>query len=106
MKKTSLLILLILVLNLSLTTYAKKREKTYYEILGVKRNASDKEIKKAFKKLALEYHPDKVKNMENKEEYETKFAQIANAYETLKDPKERQAYDEELRFGKPRQNGQ
>uniref|UniRef100_A0A0P4W8I9 DnaJ homolog subfamily B member 9 n=1 Tax=Scylla olivacea TaxID=85551 RepID=A0A0P4W8I9_SCYOL len=61
----------------------------YYEILGVKRNANDKEIKKAFRKLAIQYHPDK-----NKEEgAEEKFREIAEAYETLSDEDKRKEYD-------------
>ncbi|KAK8395540.1 hypothetical protein O3P69_005566 [Scylla paramamosain] len=57
----------------------------YYEILGVKKNANDKEIKKAFRKLAIQYHPDK-----NKEEgAEEKFREIAEAYETLSDEDKR-----------------
>lgn len=63
--------------------------KDYYEVLGVKRNANDKEIKKAFRKLAIQYHPDK-----NKEEgAEEKFREIAEAYETLSDEDKRKEYD-------------
>ncbi|BFZ10821.1 hypothetical protein BsWGS_13860 [Bradybaena similaris] len=61
----------------------------HYKILGVKRSASQKEIKKAFRKLALKYHPDK-----NKEKgAQDKFLKISKAYEILSDPKKREVYD-------------
>lgn len=62
----------------------------YYEILGVSKTASDDEIKKAFRKLALKYHPDK--NQGNVE-MENKFKEISKAYDTLSDPNKRRAYD-------------
>lgn len=65
-------------------------EKDYYSILGVSKNATDAEIKKAYRKLAVKYHPDK--NQGNKEA-EEKFKEINTAYETLKDPNKRAAYD-------------
>ncbi|XP_050696698.1 dnaJ homolog subfamily B member 9-like isoform X2 [Eriocheir sinensis] len=61
----------------------------FYEILGIKRNANDREIKKAFRRLAIQYHPDK-----NKEEgAEEKFREIAEAYEVLSDEEKRKEYD-------------
>ncbi|CAD8107592.1 unnamed protein product [Paramecium sonneborni] len=63
----------------------------YYQLLGVPRSASDDQIKKAFKKLSLKYHPDKAKG--NKEESEKQFQKIVNAYEILKDPEQRKIYD-------------
>src|SRR5215470_10182962 len=65
--------------------------KDYYEILGVSRTASDTEIKKAFRKLAREYHPDVAKN---KKQAEEKFKDINEAYEVLGDPSKRKRYDE------------
>jgi curved DNA-binding protein len=65
--------------------------KDYYEILGVPRTASDAEIKKAFRKLAREYHPDVAKN---KKQAEEKFKEINEAYEVLGDPAKRKKYDE------------
>src|SRR6266704_3588868 len=65
--------------------------KDYYEILGVPRTASDVEIKKAFRKLAREYHPDVAKN---KKQAEEKFKEINEAYEVLGDAAKRKKYDE------------
>lgn len=73
--------------------------KDYYEILGVSRNASSDDIKKAYRKLARKYHPD-VSKEENAEE---KFKEVKEAYEVLKDKEKRQAYDQ---LGKDWQAGQ
>ncbi|XP_051565123.1 dnaJ homolog subfamily B member 2 isoform X2 [Myxocyprinus asiaticus] len=67
----------------------------YYDVLGVSRNASPDDIKKAYRKLALRWHPDK--NPDNKEEAERKFKEIAEAYEVLSDKSKREAYD---RYGR------
>lgn len=65
--------------------------KDYYETLGVPRNASDADIKKAFRKLAREYHPDVAKDKKRAEE---RFKEINEAYEVLSDPSKRKKYDE------------
>lgn len=57
--------------------------KDYYKILGVSRNASDTDIKKAYRKMALKFHPDKNKS----EDAEEKFKEIAEAYDVLSDSK-------------------
>ncbi len=65
--------------------------KDYYESLGVSRTATDADIKKAFRKLAREYHPDVAKN---KKQAEERFKEINEAYEVLSDPAKRKKYDE------------
>ena len=66
---------------------AKARD--YYEVLGVSRSASDREIKRSFRKLALKYHPDKNQAAGAEE----KFREIADAYAVLSDPEKRKQYD-------------
>ncbi|WKN42438.1 J domain-containing protein [Tunicatimonas pelagia] len=65
--------------------------KDYYKVLGVSKTASQEEIKKKYRKLAVKYHPDKNKGDKAKEE---KFKEITEAYEVLKDPEKRKQYDE------------
>jgi molecular chaperone DnaJ len=67
-------------------------KKNYYEILGVAEDADEKEIKKAFRKLAMKYHPDRAPE-DKKKEYEAKFKEINEAQEVLTDAKKRQMYD-------------
>ena len=63
----------------------------YYEVLGVKENATNEEIRKAYKKLAIKWHPDK--NPDNKEFAEEKFKSISEAYNVLSDPKKREEWE-------------
>jgi molecular chaperone DnaJ len=71
---------------------AVTRKRDYYEVLGLSRTAGGDEIKRAFRQLALKYHPDR-----NKEDgAEAKFKEASEAYEVLSDPEKRQRYD---RFG-------
>ncbi len=70
--------------------------KNYYDILEVSEDASQEDIKKAFRKLAKQYHPDRNKG---KPEAEAKFKEISEANETLSDPKKRQEYDQLRKYG-------
>jgi len=67
----------------------------YYNVLGINKSATTREVKKAYRKLAMRWHPDK--NPDNKEESTEKFKKIVEAYEILSDPKKRKVYDQ---FGK------
>ncbi|KAI3439978.1 J domain-containing protein [Psidium guajava] len=64
----------------------------YYKVLQVDKNAKDDDLKKAYRKLAMKWHPDK--NPNNKKEAEAKFKQISEAYEVLSDPQKRAVYDQ------------
>ena len=74
-------------------------KRDYYEILGVGRNASEAEIKKAYRQMAIKYHPDK--NPGNKEA-EEKFKEAAEAYEVLSNTEKKSRYDQ---FGHQGMNG-
>jgi len=69
---------------------AQKRD--YYEVLGVSKTATDDELKKAYRRLAKQYHPDA--NLNNKEEAEKKFKEVNEAYEVLSDSQKRKMYDQ------------
>ena len=66
-------------------------KRDYYEVLGVAKNATEDEIKKAYRKKAIQYHPDK--NPGDKEA-EEKFKEAAEAYDILSNPEKRQRYDQ------------
>lgn len=70
-------------------------DENLYEILGLDKNATDKEIKTAYKKLALKYHPDKcaATTQEEKDANEAEFKKISSAYDVLSDPEKRLQYD-------------
>lgn len=70
-------------------------ESDYYAVLGIPKNATDTAIKKAYRKMALKWHPDK--NPGNQQEAERVFKLVSEAYEVLSDPKKREVYD---RYGK------
>ena len=66
-------------------------KKDYYEVLGVPKDATEEQIRKAYKKLAIRWHPDK--NPDNRKQAEEKFKEIGEAYSVLSDPKKRNEYD-------------
>src|SRR5262249_57714232 len=70
---------------------AKSQQRDYYEVLGVTRTASVEEIKSAYRKCALKWHPDR--NPENKADAEVKFRESTEAYSILSDQQKRQVYD-------------
>lgn len=78
-------------------------KKDYYEILDISKDATDADIKKAYRKLAKKYHPDL--NQGNKEEAEQKFKEVNEAYEVLSDPEKRSRYDRFGHFGVDEQTG-
>jgi len=71
----------------------QSKMKDYYKTLGISRRATTKQIKKAYRDLALQWHPDKHKGEEEKEKAEKQFQAIAEAYEILSDDEKRAAYD-------------
>ena len=83
-------LLILITLPLIIISQSEKKE-DYYELLGVKKDATDAEIRKAYRKLALKWHPDK--NQDNKQEAEEKFKKINEAYSVLSDKQKRKQYD-------------
>ena len=75
-------------------------KKDYYEVLGISRSAGPDEIKKAYRKLAIQYHPDK--NPDDKQA-EDKFKEVAEAYSVVSDPQKKSRYDQ---FGHAGMSGQ
>jgi len=77
--------------------------KNYYDILGIAKNASEDEIRKSYKKLAIKWHPDK--NPNNIQEAEKKFKEISEAYQVLSDPGKKEMYDNYGEEGLKNQDG-
>ena len=73
------------------TTGDTVSKRDYYEILGVQRNASEEELKKSFRRLAMKYHPDRCPGDKAAEE---SFKEAKQAYEVLSDPQKRRMYDQ------------
>ena len=87
-----LLVALVLVLIVLLSVVVADVD--YYRILGLKRNAKEKDIKKAYRKMALQWHPDKHTGEEEKAIAQKKFQEVAEAYEVLSDPEKKRIYDQ------------
>ena len=77
---------------MSVDESSSSRKRCLYEILGVSMDCDQRALKKAYRKLALKHHPDK--NLDRVEEAKVAFREIQDAYEVLKDPKEREWYDD------------
>ncbi|CAI5733514.1 unnamed protein product [Peronospora farinosa] len=91
---------LVLVFFLAFSIKAMDPTKDYYQVLGVSKKCSDRELKKSYRQLALQYHPDKAENAEEKETATEKFVEVSEAYEVLSDPDKRKEYDDARRvFG-------
>ena len=74
------------------------REKDYFKILGVTENASQSEIKEAYRNLSKKYHPDRCPSESERQEYEEKFKEINEAYDVLSNEEKRQAYLNQGKF--------
>ncbi|KAG2386312.1 hypothetical protein C9374_002758 [Naegleria lovaniensis] len=107
-----LTILLVIVAILSFTCYAQSLDEEtpefdfesnfdYYAVLGVSHNATQQEIKAAYRKLTIKYHPDRnrSKTKEEQEALNVKYQKIAKAYEVLSDEEQRRTYDQYFEFG-------
>jgi curved DNA-binding protein CbpA len=97
-KWTRLLLALLFALALA-SVLAMDPSKDYYKVLGVSKQFSDRELKKAYRQLALKFHPDKAENAEDKEAAKEKFVEVSEAYEVLSDPDKKQEYDDARRLG-------
>ncbi|PHJ22429.1 hypothetical protein CSUI_003720 [Cystoisospora suis] len=81
----------------SFLSTSSEKEKDFYEILGVSENATQDDIKKAYRRLALKWHPDR--NPDTRQMAEEKFRSVSGAYQTLSNPERRQEYDTLRKFG-------
>ncbi|KIZ01675.1 putative DnaJ subfamily B member 11 [Monoraphidium neglectum] len=98
------LLVLVLLATVQPVAFAKK---SYYDVLNVPKQASEQQIKRSYRKLALQYHPDKVSGSEEqKAEAAKRFADINHAYETLSDPEKREIYDQYGEEGLRQHQGQ
>lgn len=88
---SSFTLLLLVCVSLSLQSIVLAG-KDYYKLLGISKKATQIEIKRAYRKLSIKYHPDK--NPDNREEAEKQFTDIASAYEVLSDEEKRKIYDQ------------
>ena len=77
----------------------QNNQQNYYDVLGVQMEATKEEIKKAYRKLSLKYHPDRVSDLTEKTAAEEKFKEVSAAYNVLSDPEKRRGYD--LSFKNP-----
>lgn len=101
-----LLPLLLVVLALAVSSPALAG-RDFYEVLGVTRHADDKQIKRAYRKLAMQYHPDRVQGSdEEKQAAAKKFADISGAYDVLSNAEKKQIYDRYGEEGLKQQEGQ
>ena len=73
--------------------YKQSKKKDFYKILGIERNATTDDIKKAYKKLAMQWHPDRFMDEDEKKNAEEKFKEITEAHSILSDPQKRQQFD-------------
>ena len=93
----SFLVQLLTIISLVALAVIAGGDKTYYEILNVDQDASLQTIKKAYRKLAMEHHPDR--NRGNEKQAEIIFRDISEAYEVLSDETSRKRYDQNLKYG-------
>ena len=92
LRKVIKMTVLVLLGALMFTSQLVRAEEDHYQTMGLKRGATEEQIKKAFKKLAIKLHPDK--NKDDPEGAKHRFQKLANAYETLSDPEKKQVYDQ------------